>query len=166
MNNWLYDLTAPELGHRAPNDIPVQGNQGGQTDDEFDEMEQDAPTFFDPTTHEHTAPDPSDAFAGTSPRHQSREEYDYVDIRTALDDVLCKLRYCNDANAERNQLLRNIQRHQVDMMAQIQQIQDQQHDYILRTEHNITGLIEEMEGMHVGTEDLLEYMQHVGIPPS
>lgn len=33
-NNWLSDLTAPEPGHPAPNDIPVQDNQGGQTDNE------------------------------------------------------------------------------------------------------------------------------------
>lgn len=38
-NNWLYDLTAPEPYHPAPNDIHVQDNQSGQTDDEFDDME-------------------------------------------------------------------------------------------------------------------------------
>lgn len=66
-NNWLYDLTAPELGHLAPNDIQVQDSQGGQTNAEFDEKEQDSTTFSDPTTCAYTAPDPSNTFAGTSP---------------------------------------------------------------------------------------------------
>lgn len=109
-NNWLYDLTAPEPGHPAPNDIPMQDNQGGQTDDAFDEMEKDSPTFFDPTTCSHTAPSPSKTFVGTSLRHQSREKYDYVGISTALDDVLCELRHHNNVDIKRDHLLRNIQR--------------------------------------------------------
>lgn len=90
-NNWLYDLTAPEPDHPSSNDIPVQDNQGGQTDNEYDEMKKDAPTFSDPTTHAHPAHGPSNTFIGTSPQHQSREEYDYVSIRTALGDVLYEL---------------------------------------------------------------------------
>lgn len=90
-NNWVYDLTAPEPGHPAPNDILVQDNQGGQTDNEYDEMEQDAPTFSDTVTRAYTAFGPSNTFTCTSPRQQPREEYGYVDIRTALDDALCKL---------------------------------------------------------------------------
>ena len=53
---------------------------------------------------------------------------------------------------------------EVHMMAQIQHIQDQQHDYAERTEHNFSCLIKEMEGMRVWIEDLLEYMKHIGIP--
>lgn len=107
-NNWLYDLIAPEPGHPAPNDIPMQHNQGGQTDNEYDEMELDAPTFYDTPTRAHTTVDPSNTFAGTFPRQQSQEEYDYVDIRTALDDVLCELQHCKDVVTECDQFLRDI----------------------------------------------------------
>lgn len=53
-SNWLYDLTSPEPDHLVLNDIPMQDNQGGQTDDEFDEMKKYAPTFSDPITRAHT----------------------------------------------------------------------------------------------------------------
>ncbi|KAI5433700.1 hypothetical protein KIW84_020823 [Lathyrus oleraceus] len=63
----VMDMTAPEPDHPASSDIPVQDNQGGKTDDEYDEMEHDDPTFSDPTTRAHTLPVPSNTFADTSP---------------------------------------------------------------------------------------------------
>lgn len=71
-------------------------------------MEQDAPTLFDLITRAHTALGPFNTFTDTSPWHQSWEEYDYVGIMTALDDVPCELRHHNDVDAERDQLMRYI----------------------------------------------------------
>lgn len=85
-NNWIYDLTTPESSHPAPTDIPVQDNEGGPTDDEYDQMKHNAPGISKHATRAHTTPGPSHTFAGTSFRHQSREEYDSVTIRTALDN--------------------------------------------------------------------------------
>lgn len=88
----------------------VQDNEGGQTDDEYDQMKHDAPGISEPATHAHTAPGPSKIFAGISSGHQSRKEYDYVAIRTTLNDVLCELRYRNDIDVECDQLFRDMQR--------------------------------------------------------
>lgn len=85
--NWTFDLNAPEFGH----------------------MEQDAPQT---STHAHTTHVFPDSFAGTSSGYQPREEYDYTAMRTALDDIISELRHRNDVNADRDMLLRNIQRQQ------------------------------------------------------
>lgn len=68
-NNWIYDLTVLEPGHPAPTNIHVQDNEGGLTDDEYDQMEHYAPSISEPVTRVLTAPDPSITFAGTSFGH-------------------------------------------------------------------------------------------------
>lgn len=69
-------------------------------------MEQDAPHTG---TQAHTEPAFPDSFVGTSSGHQTHEEYDYTAMMTTLDDVLSELRQQNDAEADRDILLRNIQ---------------------------------------------------------
>lgn len=51
------------------------------------------------------------------------------------------------------------------MMAYIQQLQEHHHDYAGRIEHNMSGLIDEMEKIRVGVKGWFEYMHHVGVPP-
>lgn len=82
--NWTFDLTAPEPDH-IEQDVPHTG------------------------THAHTAPAFPDYFAGTSSRYQPCEEYDSIAMKIALDDVLSKLRHRNNAEADHDVLLRNIQ---------------------------------------------------------
>lgn len=108
MNNWIYDLTAREPGHSAPTNIPAHDNESVPTDDEYDHMEHDPPGISEPVTCAYIIPDPSNTFVCTSSGHQSQEEYDYVAIRITLDDVLYELRHCNDIDAKRNQLFRNM----------------------------------------------------------
>lgn len=73
---------------------------------------------------------------------------------------------------------------QVGMMAHIQQLQEQHHDYAGRSEHMIANLIERVQGLQMGLEDrdsidfqhqihcdnlmedMLHYMHGMGMPPS
>ena len=95
--NWTFHLNAPESGH----------------------MEQDAPQTG---THAHTTHVFPDSFAGTSSRYKSQEEYDYTAMRTSLDDILRELRHRNDAETERDVLLRNIHSKKEEMRITIDQL--------------------------------------------
>lgn len=80
-------------------DIPEQVNEGGQTNDEFNQGERGSPTHEPSPYHPphithplaHTALYFSNCSAGTSSGCQSQEKYNYVVIRTVLDDVLHEL---------------------------------------------------------------------------
>lgn len=80
-----------------------------------------------------------------------------------MDDILCQLQEHHDADIECDQLLRDIQRQQIEMATHIHQIRAQQIDYIERTKLNMGDLIEEMAGLRVGVDGLHEYVQHVGV---
>ncbi|KAI5418641.1 hypothetical protein KIW84_043029 [Lathyrus oleraceus] len=82
--NWNFDINAPEPDH----------------------MEQDAPHTG---TQAHIAPAFPDSFVDTSSGHQPCKEYDYTSMKKTLDDVLSELRHQNDAEADHDVLLRNIQ---------------------------------------------------------
>lgn len=109
-------------------------------------MEKDAPHTG---TQSHTTPTFPDSFAGTSSRYQPREEYDYTAMRADLDDVLSELRHRNDAKADRDVLLRNIQRKQKEMRVSIDQIRQTLLDFVERNELNMDDLIENMNGVHM-----------------
>ncbi|KAI5424089.1 hypothetical protein KIW84_030342 [Lathyrus oleraceus] len=68
-----------------------------------DRIEQDAPQNG---THAHTTYAFPDSFVGTSSRYQLHEEYDYIAMRTTLDDILSELRHQNDVDADRDVPLR------------------------------------------------------------
>ncbi|KAI5395670.1 hypothetical protein KIW84_062008 [Lathyrus oleraceus] len=101
---------------------------------------------------------------GTSSGYQPCEEYDYTAMRTTLDDVLSELRYQNDAEADRDVILRNIQRQQEEIRVSIDQIRQTQLDFVERIELNIADLIENMNGVHMEAASMREYMQHVPNP--
>lgn len=101
--NWTFDLNAPEPDNK----------------DEPGHMEQYTPHTDTPT---HTTHVFLDSFAGTSSRYKSHEEYDYIAMRTALDDILREHRHRNDAKTERDVLLRNIHRKQEEMRITINQL--------------------------------------------
>lgn len=63
-----------------------------------------------PGSPTHTTHLASNHFAGTSFGQQSREEYDYMGIQTALDDILYQLQDRNDIDAECDHLIRDMQR--------------------------------------------------------
>lgn len=70
-------------------------------------MEQDAPHTGTDAYTTHVFPD---SFIGTSSKYHPRKEYDYTTMRTSLYNILCELRHQNDADADRDMLLRSIQR--------------------------------------------------------
>lgn len=94
--NWIFDANAPD-----PDDNVRP-----------DRMEQDVPQTG---THAHTTHAFPDSFAGTSSRYHPRKEYDYIAIRTALNDILSELRHRNDVATDRDVLLKSIQRQQEEM---------------------------------------------------
>lgn len=128
--NWTFDLNAPKHDN----------------EDEPDHMEQDAPHI---DTHTHTTHIFPDSFTGTSSGYQSREEYNYTDMRTTLDDIFNEIKDQNDAEVERDVLLRNIHRQQEEMRITIDQLRDSHVDYVERTEHNMVELNEQMTYMCV-----------------
>ncbi|KAI5430262.1 hypothetical protein KIW84_034733 [Lathyrus oleraceus] len=137
--NWTFDLTAPEPDH----------------------TEQDAPHTG---THAPIAPAFPDSFVGTSSKHQPHEEYDYTARRITLDDVLSKLRHRNDAEEDRDVLLRNIQMQQEKMRASIDQIRQTQLDFVERTNLHIANLIDNMNEVHMEVAGMREYVQYVPNP--
>lgn len=138
-DNWTFDLNAPEPDH----------------------MDQDALHIG---TQAHITPSFPDSFACTSSGHQSHKEYDHTAMRTALDDVLSELRHWNDAEADHDVLLRNIQMQQAEIRVSIDQIRQTQLDFVERTKLNTADLIENMNGVHMEVVGMREYMQHVPKP--
>ena len=101
MANFLYDISTPE-----PN-APTHSAQAGQTDDEFDEMEQGAPKVQPQPTQF-----PSESITGTSSRRRRRHE----DTSGTSDDILAEIRQRNNLDAQRDQKLQDIQTQQTKMM--------------------------------------------------
>ena len=87
-------------------------------------------------------------------RQQTPQEYDYVAIRTTLDEAIKELRHWNDTETECDTMFQAMQQQQLDMMTQIQAIQGQHHNHVERTEFNMTDLIEQMTTLQVGVDDL------------
>lgn len=137
--NWTSDLNASEPDH----------------------MEQDAPHTC---THAYIAHVFPDSFGGTSSEHQPCEEYDYTAMRTTLDEVLSELRHQNDAEADQDVLLRNIQMQETEMRVSTDQIRQTQLDFVERTKLNIADIIKNMNEVHMKVTCMREYMQHFPNP--
>ncbi|KAI5444134.1 hypothetical protein KIW84_012664 [Lathyrus oleraceus] len=123
-----------------------------------DRMEEDTPQNG---THAHTTHAFSDSSTGTSFGYQPREEYDYTAIRITLDDILSELRHQNDIDVESDVLFKSIQRKQEEMRVTIDQIRENQLDFVERTKLNMGDLIEKMNEVRREVSDMREYMQHV-----
>ncbi|XP_050909800.1 uncharacterized protein LOC127123641 [Lathyrus oleraceus] len=85
-------------------------------------------------------------------------------MRTSLDDILSELRHQNDAEAERDVLLRNLHRQQEEMRITINQLRDSHVDYVERDEHNMVEHIEQMIDVRMEVSGTREYMQHMPHP--
>lgn len=146
-NPYNYCYTNNLVPNQVPAHIPENVAAGGDTN------EYHIPDKIAPATDPHITHTSFENVAGTSSSQRPRRNV----APATLDEIYAELLWCRELGAQRDLQIQTMGAQQTEMMQILRLMQHDQHDYAFRTEHNMSGLIDEMATLTMRVEDLQNY---------